>query len=107
MKLACLSCARVVEVPEGGDPASLRCPACGAVRGEHFAHAKSVRFESAAHPDHERAVAALARGELDAAFASLAEALKGGFDPELLAHDPALAKLRSDPRWPALFGRRA
>ncbi len=105
VKLGCLNCAHAYEVPEGSLLDGATCPKCGAARADNFIQAKFVRFESAAHPAHERAVAHARRGEIDAALDGVAEALRDGFDPELLRNDPALAKVRADPRFAALFRR--
>jgi hypothetical protein len=45
-----------------------------------------------------------AAGELDAAFAALAEIDPAYHDRHWLAVDPNLAALRADPRWPASAG---
>lgn len=105
MKLSCLSCAHDYEVPEGSPLDGAACPKCGARRADNFIQAKFVRFESAAHPAHERAVAHARRGEIDAALDGVAEALRDGFDPELLRNDPALANVRADARFAGLFRR--
>ena len=100
MKLTCLSCAHGFEVKEGDPLNGLVCPKCRVPIANHFPHAKSVRFENADSPAYARACNHARRGETDAALAALEEALLAGFDPELAASDPALARLRSDPRWP-------
>lgn len=105
VKLSCLRCAHDYEVPEGSPLDGATCPKCGAARADNFIQAKFVRFESAAHPAHERAVAHARLGEIDAALDGVAEALRDGFDPEFLRNDPALAKVRADPRFAALFRR--
>jgi predicted nucleic acid-binding Zn-ribbon protein len=105
VKVSCLACGHAWDVAEGALLGGTRCAKCGVAREDHFAQARFVRFESASDPAHERAVTAARAGRLDEAFAALEEALRAGFDPELAAADPALARLRSDPRWPRLFRR--
>src|SRR5687768_10575739 len=100
MKLTCLSCSHLFEVKEGDPLQGLKCPKCGVPIADHFPHAKSVRFESAENPAYARACELARRGEIEPALAALEEALRSGFDPELAGSDPALAKLRADPRWP-------
>jgi hypothetical protein len=106
VKVSCLACGHAWDVAEGAALGGTRCARCGVAREDHFAQARFVRFEDASNAAHERAVAAAKAGRHDEAFAALEEALGAGFDPELAAADPALARLRPDPRWPALFRRR-
>ena len=56
-------------------------------------------------PAYDRACGHARLGEKDAALAALEEALRSGIDLELVDSDPALGKLRSDPRFTALVKR--
>lgn len=107
MRMSCLSCAHGYEVPEGADPRKLACPNCGAAQAANFVYERAVRFQSAEQPRYLAACAAAREGKLDEAFAALEEALRAGAELDLAAGDPALARLRSDPRWPALVRKAA
>jgi hypothetical protein len=100
MRLTCLACATGYEIPEGGDPRLLACPACAAPQAANFVYERAVRFTSAEHPRYADACRAAREGRFDDALAALAEALRAGMDLDLAVGDPALARLRADPRWP-------
>jgi len=107
MRMSCLVCSHAYEVTEGTDPRQLACPKCGAPQAANFVYERAVRFQSAEQPSYLAACAAAREGKLDVAFASLEEALLAGVELDLAAGDPALARLRSDPRWPALVRKAA
>jgi hypothetical protein len=71
------------------------CPSCHNPPTNYFQTVSSPAYDRAC--DHAR------RGEKDAALVALEEALKNGMDLEIVDSDPALAKLRSDPRWTPLL----
>lgn len=106
MLLTCLSCAHAYEVPEGADLRGAVCPRCRTARSDHFAQAQTVRFESAGNDAYQRACACALRGEKEPALAALEEALLGGYDDfDLVEADPALAPIRSHPRYAEILKR--
>jgi hypothetical protein len=105
VKITCLHCAHLYEIPEGTNLAGLVCPQCATPASAHFTHEKFVRFENVEDPAYARACELARKGDLDAAFATLEEALKAGSDRERADSDPALARLRADPRWKPLLAR--
>jgi len=105
MNVSCLRCSKEYEVPEGSSLQGVVCPQCGAAQAENFTHAQSIQFESREQPAYARACEHARRGEKDAALADLEEALQAGFDLELVDSDPALGKLRGDPRFALLVKR--
>ncbi len=106
MKLTCFHCSHLHEVPEGTDLRGVACPRCGTPPSAHFTHAKMLRFEAAGNGAYERACEHARRGEKAPALAALEEALAGGYDDfDLVDADPALAPLRSDPRYAELLKR--
>jgi len=94
MKLTCLSCRHLYEVPEGTDVRRLACPACRAPQAANFVYERSVRFEAVDDPRYAALCAAVAGGRLDEAFAILPDV-----DRERASIDPQLAPMRADPRW--------
>jgi hypothetical protein len=105
MNVTCLHCSKEYAVPEGSSLQGVACPQCGTPQASHFTHAKSIRFESLEQPAYSRACEHARRGEKDAALADLEEALQAGVDLELVDSDPALGKLRGDPRFARLVKR--
>jgi hypothetical protein len=77
-----------------GRPPGVVCPACKNPADQLLQERSTPAYDRAC--DHAR------RGEKDAALAALEEALKGGVDLEIVDSDPALGKLRSDPRFAPL-----
>lgn len=105
VKLVCLACAAAWEVPEGTSLSGVSCPACGTLQASHFTHAKSIQFRSLESASYQEACDRARRGDREAALLALEAALKEGFDLELVEHDPALASLRTDPRFAPLLKR--
>ena len=106
MKIACLSCGHVHEVAEGTDLRGVLCPKCKAPPAAHFPHEKMLRFEAVESATYARVCEHAGRGEVDAALAALEEALRGGYDDfERIGADPALGRVRADPRFRELMNR--
>jgi hypothetical protein len=104
--IACLSCGREYDVPEGTDLRGVACPSCRTPAAADFTHEKMLRFEAVESEPYARACEHARRGEADRAFAALEEAVRGGYDDvERIAADPALAGLRADPRFRRLVDR--
>ena len=94
VKITCWKCGTGYDVADGADLRAVKCPQCG--------NPPTNTFELVGSPAYDRACDLARRGEKDAALAALEEALKGGIDLELVDNDPALGKLRSDPRFAPL-----
>jgi hypothetical protein len=62
-----------------------------------------MRFESLESRAYATACERARAGDPDAALAALEEALVAGMDLEIVDSDPALGKLRPDPRYAALL----
>ena len=106
MILTCLGCGHEMDIAEGGTVRIIKCPECGKVQGDYITYAPMVRFETVENGDLTSACDQARSGELDGAFRSLEEALRGGYDDfERIGNDPDLAPLRGDPRFAALLDR--
>ena len=97
VRITCWKCGSGYDVPCGGDVRAVRCPQCQ--------NPPTNYFKSIENPAYDRACGHAKLGDKDAALAALEEALKSGVDLELVDSDPALGKLRSDPRFVALVKR--
>lgn len=95
--ITCWNCGGSYEVADGADLRGVTCPRCK--------NPPTNYFRKLGSPDYDRACEQARRGEKEAALASLEAALKAGVDLELVDSDPALAKLRSDPRYAPLVKR--
>ena len=94
VRITCWNCGGGYDVADGGDLRAVRCPQCK--------NPPTNYFKDVSTPAYDRACDLARRGEKDAALAALEEALKGGIDLEIVDSDPALGKLRSDPRFAPL-----
>lgn len=94
MLITCWKCGRGYEVSDGADLRGVTCPACK--------NPPTNYFVPVGGPAYDRACELARKGDKDAALAALEEALRGGIDREIVDSDPALGKLRSDPRYAAL-----
>ena len=92
--ITCWNCGTGYEVGCGADVRAVRCPRCQ--------NPPTNYFKSLSNPAYDRACGHAKLGDKDAALTALEEALKSGVDLELVDSDPALGKLRSDPRFVAL-----
>ncbi len=92
--ITCWKCGAGYGVADGADLRGVTCPQCKNPPTNYFQNVSSPAYDRAC--DHAR------RGEKDAALLALEEALKGGVDLEIVDSDPALGKLRSDPRFAPL-----
>lgn len=97
MLITCWKCGNGYDVADGADLRGVTCPACKNPPTNYFVEVGS--------PAYDRACDLAKRGDLDAAFAALEEALKGGTDLDVVASDPALKTLRRDPRYAPLMKR--
>jgi hypothetical protein len=95
--ITCWKCGQGYEVADGAELRGVRCPACQNPPTNYFVEVGS--------PAYDRACDLARRGDLDAAFPALEEALKGGIDPTVVGSDPALKGLRRDPRYAPLIRR--
>ena len=106
MQVTCLSCGHAYEIPEGTDVRKLVCARCGTPQAANYIYERSVRFEAVGGEPYALAARLAREGRLDEAFAALEKAVAAGFsDVEAASNDPALARLRTDPRWAAVFRR--
>lgn len=94
VRITCWKCGTGFDIACGADVRAVRCPQCNNPPTNYF---RTIGNEA-----YDRACGHAKLGEKDAALAALEEALKGGVDLELVDSDPALGKLRSDPRFVAL-----
>ncbi len=103
MKITCLQCSHVYEVPEGAQVQEARCPACGTPQAAPFPYARTLRIES----DTRELARACAREGLRAqALEALEEAFRAGYDDWAAVEGGAdFAPLREDPRFAALVAR--
>ena len=92
--ITCWKCGSGYAVADGADLRGVVCPQCKNPPTNYFQELTNASYDKACQ--HAR------RGEKDAALAALEEALKSGVDLELVDSDPALGKLRSDPRFAPL-----
>jgi hypothetical protein len=90
MIITCWKCSLGYEVVDGADLRGVTCPSCH--------NPPTNYFKTISNPAYDRACDHVKRGEKDAALAALEDALKAGMDMEIVDSDPALGKLRSDPR---------
>jgi hypothetical protein len=97
VRITCWKCGNGYEVADGADLRGVACPGCK--------NPPTNYFKALDNPAYDRACDHARRGEKDAALAALEEALQGGVDLELVDRDPALGKLRSDPRYAPLLKR--
>ena len=92
--ITCWNCGTGYPVAEGADVRRAACPACK--------NPPTNYFQSVGNEAYDRACDLARRGDKDAALAALDEALRGGVDLEIVDSDPALGKLRADPRFAPL-----
>ena len=97
VRITCWKCGSGYEVADGADLRGVTCPRCKNPPTNYF-----KALDNAAY---DRACVHARRGEKDQALAALEEALKSGVDLELVDSDPALARLRADPRLALLLNR--
>jgi phage FluMu protein Com len=95
--ITCWKCGTGYDVADGADLRAVKCPQCKNPPTNTFQSLENAAYDRAC--DHAR------RGEKDAALTALEEALKSGVDLEIVDSDPALGKLRSDPRFAPLLKR--
>lgn len=95
LTITCWKCGAAYEAAE--DMRGVTCPRCKNPPTNYF---RSLDNEA-----YDRACEMAKRGDADGALAALEEALKGGVDLEIVDSDPALAKLRTDPRFAPLVKR--
>ena len=93
--ITCWKCGAGYDVADGADLRGVKCPSCK--------NPPTNYFQAVGTPAYDRACLHARRGEKDAALGALEEALKGGVDLEIVDSDPALGKLRSDPRFALLL----
>ena len=95
VRITCWKCGTGYDVACGADVRAVRCPQCQ--------NPPTNYFKSIENPAYDRACGHARLGEKYAALVALEEALQKGVDLELVDSDPALGKLRSDPRFLALM----
>ncbi len=97
LTITCWKCGAGYDVAEGADLRGVACPRCQ--------NPPTNYFQAVGGPAYDRACDFARRGEKDAALAALEEALRAGVDLEIVDSDPALARLRSDPRFAPLVNK--
>ena len=95
--ITCWNCGDGYEVADGADLRAVKCPRCKNPPTNTFRNVTSEAYEKA------RGFAR--QGDAVQALGALEDAIKEGFDLELIDSDPALGKLRGDPRFALLLGR--
>ena len=95
--ITCWKCGDGYEVAEGADLRAAKCPRCKNPPTNTFRNVTSEAYEKA------RSYAR--RGDALQALAALEDALREGFEIDLIDSDPALGTLRGDPRFALLLRR--